>query len=77
LGEKKLIADQTLKVTIETKKKLDSIKIHPRETVDDLINRLFKFRDWMADTKKHSEKEDLIDNWEKILDELRAIWQYL
>jgi predicted DNA-binding protein len=32
----------TVKMSIETKKRLDSLKIHPRETYDDVIKRLIE-----------------------------------
>jgi len=32
----------TIKIGKETKKKLDKIKIHPRETYEDIILRLLK-----------------------------------
>jgi len=76
LGEVRLIADQTLKVTIDTKKRLDSIKVHPRETVDDCINRLFRFRDWMAKMKEDYEN-NAISNLEDSWDELKELWKYL
>lgn len=76
-GGEKLIADQTLKVTIETKKKLDSIKIHPRETIDDLINRLFRFRDWMAKMKKDNKEDAPVGELAKSWAELKELWQYL
>lgn len=71
-----LIADQTLKVTIDTKKRLDSIKVHPRETVDDCVNRLFRFRDWMEKMKKDYEN-NAIGNLEYSWDELKELWKYL
>ena len=76
-GGEKLIADQTLKVTIETKKRLDSIKIHPRETIDDLINRLFRFRDWMAKMKKDNNAEAPVETLRDSWAELKELWEYL
>lgn len=37
-----MVADKPLKISGETKKKLDELKIHPRETYDDVIARLIK-----------------------------------
>ena len=35
-----MVADKPIKVTGATKKGLDNLKIHPRETYDDIISRL-------------------------------------
>ena len=32
----------TIRIEGKTKEKMDKIKIHPRETYDDIINRLIK-----------------------------------
>ena len=73
-----MIADQTLKVTLETKKRLESIKVHPRETIDDLINRLFKFRDWMAKMKEdHKDNGADVDTLGDSMAGLRELWEYL
>ena len=72
-----MIADQTLKVTIDTKKKLDSIKVHPRETVDDCINRLFRFRDWMVKMKKDIREDAHVDELAEAWDEMKNLWKYL
>jgi len=36
-------ATKTIKISEEMKTKLDEIKIHPRETYDDIIRRLVNF----------------------------------
>jgi len=33
-------AEKTIKVSAEVKRKLDSLKVHPRETYEDVIRRL-------------------------------------
>jgi len=43
-------ATKTIKISEEIKTKLDEIKIHPRETYDDVIRRLVNFYE------KHKEK---------------------
>ena len=43
-------ATKTIKISEEIKMKLDEIKIHPRETYDDVIRRLVDFYE------KHKEK---------------------
>ena len=35
-----MVADKPIKISEATKKGLDKLKIHPRETYDDVINRL-------------------------------------
>ena len=35
-----MVADKPIKISGATKKGLDNIKIHPRETYDDIISRL-------------------------------------
>ena len=40
-----LIADQSIKVTIETKKKLESLRIIPQDTMDNVINRLLDLQE--------------------------------
>lgn len=36
-------ADKTIKVSEEVKRRLDEVKVHPRETYDDVIRRLVEF----------------------------------
>ena len=40
-----MVADRPLKISEATKKGLDELKVHPRETYDDVIARLIKERD--------------------------------
>lgn len=35
-----MVATEGIKISEETKKGLDNLKIHPRETYDDIISRL-------------------------------------
>lgn len=37
-----MVTTTTIKVSEKTKKLLDAIKIHPRETYDDILKRLIK-----------------------------------
>jgi len=37
-----MVAEDTLKVRETTKKELDDLKIHPRETYDDIISRMIE-----------------------------------
>ena len=37
-----MVADRPLKISEKTKKELDKLKVHPRETYDDIIARLVK-----------------------------------
>ncbi|MEM4004669.1 MAG: BfmA/BtgA family mobilization protein [Desulfurococcaceae archaeon] len=41
----------TIKVSVETKKRLDKLKVHPREPYEDVIKRLLEFYE------KHSTKQ--------------------
>ena len=47
--------DKTIPLTEGTKKRLISIKIHPRETFDDILNRL------MDSYKEKQEKQQRLD----------------
>jgi predicted CopG family antitoxin len=40
--EKKVRLDATIRVSRETKKKLDSIKVHPRQSYDEVIRKLIE-----------------------------------
>ena len=42
----------TIKISEETKKKLDSLKIHFRETYEDVIKRLIQFYEKSVKEKK-------------------------
>ena len=35
-------SETSIALSVETKKKLEDIKVHPRETMDDLLNRLLR-----------------------------------
>jgi len=48
-------ATKTIKISEEIKTKLDEIKIHPRETYDDIIRRLVDFYE------KHKEKNKMLN----------------
>jgi len=37
-----MVETTTIRITEEVKKQLDKIKIHPRETYEDIIKRLLK-----------------------------------
>ena len=37
-----MVADKPIKISGATKKGLDNLKIHPRETYDDIISRLIE-----------------------------------
>jgi len=39
------MADTSIGISMELKEKLDVEKIHPRETYQDVIERLLKFKD--------------------------------
>ncbi len=39
-----MVADKPIKISKATKKKLDELKEHPRETYDDVISRLVEER---------------------------------
>ncbi len=41
-----MVDTTTIRVTEETKKLMDSMKIHPRETYDDLLIRLIEEIGW-------------------------------
>ncbi len=51
-------ATKTIKISEEIKTKLDKIKIHPRETYDDVIRRLVNFYE------KHKEKNTMLNSSE-------------
>lgn len=38
-----MVTDATIALNSETKKRLEFIKVHPRETFDDVIKRLLDF----------------------------------
>ncbi len=38
-----MVKTTVIRVSIETKKALDSLKIHPRETYNDVLKRLIKY----------------------------------
>ena len=67
----------SIKVTQETKDKLESIKVHPRETMDDCIKRLLRFRDWLAKMKKDHEENAPVNALGDSMAELRELWEYL
>lgn len=37
-----MVADKPIKISEATKKGLDELKVHPRETYDDVISRLIE-----------------------------------
>jgi len=49
---------KTIKISEEIKTKLDKIKIHPRETYDDVIRRLVNFYE------KYKEKNTMLNSSE-------------
>ena len=51
-------ADKTIKVSAEVKRKLDSLKVHPRETYEDVIRRLIEFYERSGSGTTRTQPED-------------------
>jgi len=52
-------ATKTIKISEEMKTKLDEIKIHPRETYDDIIRRLVNFYEKYREKIKMSNSSEV------------------
>jgi hypothetical protein len=51
-----MVDTTTIRIKLKTKKRLDLVKLHPRETYDDIIKRLIKFNKGENKAERVSER---------------------
>lgn len=56
--QEKDIANQTLNVRRSTKSRVSNYSTHPRDTADDILNRLMDLADKIAEKKKRRQEQD-------------------
>lgn len=70
-------SETSIAVSLETKKRLEDIKVHPRETMDDLLNRLLQIYDELMDLDVVYQNMEAVEGLEDTVEKLKRIYKHL